>query len=128
MAAPHTRAQCERMKKIAVPLVVLLAFSAFSLWVVATKGYFGFLTLARDEPWGLQVLLDVCIACVLYSTWMVRDARERKLPVAPYLVAMLFLGSIGALAYLVHRGLQAAKKETAGAPEPPAVKVQTMRA
>jgi hypothetical protein len=108
MAAPRARAQRERMKKIAIPLVVLLAFSAFSLWVVATKGYFGFLTLARDEPWGLQVLLDVAISCFLYSTWMVRDARERKLPVAPYLVAMLFLGSIGALAYLVHRGLRAA--------------------
>jgi hypothetical protein len=93
------------MKKIAIPLLVLLAFSAFSLWVVATEGYFGFLTLARDEPWGMQLLLDVAIACFLYSTWMVRDARERGLPVVPYLVAMLFLGSIGALAYLVHRGL-----------------------
>lgn len=95
------------MKKIAIPLLVLVAFSAFSLWVTATEGYVGFLTLARDEPWGLQLLLDVAIACFLYSTWMVRDARERKLPVAPYLVAMLFLGSIGALAYLVHRGLRA---------------------
>ncbi|HUQ01362.1 MAG TPA: hypothetical protein VM261_02650 [Kofleriaceae bacterium] len=103
------------MKKIAIPLVVLLAFSAFSLWVVGTEGYFGFLTLARDEPWGMQVLLDVAIACFLYSTWMVRDAREQKLPVAPYLVAMLFLGSIGALAYLVHRGVRLAGKKTARA-------------
>lgn len=93
------------MKKVAIPLVVLLAFSAFSFWVVATEGYFGFLTLARDEPWGLQVLLDVAIACFLYSIWMVRDAREQKLPVAPYLLMMLFGGSIGALAYLVHRGI-----------------------
>jgi len=86
------------MKKILVPLVALCAFSAFSLWVVATEGYFGFLTLARDEPWGLQVLLDVAIACFLYAIWMVRDARERKLPVAPYLVMMLFGGSLGASA------------------------------
>lgn len=110
------------MKKILVPLVALCAFSAFSLWVVATEGYFGFLTLARDEPWGLQVLLDVAIACFLYSIWMVRDARERKLPVAPYLVMMLFGGSLGALAYLVHRGVRAvAEKKTTGAPETPVV-------
>ncbi|KAB2887442.1 MAG: DUF2834 domain-containing protein [Kofleriaceae bacterium] len=96
------------MKKIAIPLVALVAFSAFSLWVVAAEGYLGFLSLARDEPWGLQLLLDVAIACFLYSIWMVRDARERGLPVAPYLVMMLFGGSIGALAYLVHRGVRAA--------------------
>lgn len=116
------------MKKIAIPLLVLVVFSAFSLWVTAEKGYFGFLTLARDEPWGLQILLDLAIACFLYSMWMVKDARERKLPVAPYLVAMLFLGSIGALAYLVHRGLRApsAEKKTTGAPETPAVKMSSV--
>jgi hypothetical protein len=104
------------MKKLALPLIVLVAFSVFSSWVVVTEGYFGFLRLARDEPWGLQVLLDVAIACALYSTWMVRDARERRLPIAPYLVAMLFLGSIGALAYLVHRGLRAREPREVLAP------------
>jgi hypothetical protein len=82
------------------------------MWVTVTEGYFGFLTLARDEPWGLQVLLDVAIACFLYSMWMIRDARERKLPVAPYLVMMLFGGSLGALAYLVHRGVAATATES----------------
>ena len=106
------------MKHVALPLIVLVAFTAFSLWVTATEGYLGFLILARDEPWGLQVLLDVAIACVLYSTWMVRDARTRDLPVKPYLAAMLFLGSIGALAYLVHRGLRVAADEKKGQSRP----------
>ncbi len=95
------------MKNILLPLTVLLAFTAFSSWVVVERGYFGFLTLARDDAWGLQVLLDLVIACVLYARWMIRDARERGLPSAPYLVLMVFLGSIGALAYLVHRGVAA---------------------
>lgn len=95
------------MKTISLPLLVLVPFTAFSSWVVAQHGYLGFLTLAGREPWGLQVLLDLVIACVLVVQWMVRDARSRGLPSAPYVALTLFLGSIGPLAYLVHRGLRA---------------------
>jgi hypothetical protein len=127
MAAPRRRAQGERMKKIAVPLTILVLFTAVSLWLVAGEHPFGYLMMARDQPWGAQVLLDLVIACSLFLGWMRRDARARGLPVVPYFVATLFLGSIGALAYLVHRGLRA-QKETAGPPEAPAVKMRTVGA
>ena len=95
-------------KNIAVPLTVLLVFTAISLWLVAGESPIGFLTLARDEPCGAQVLLDLVIACSLFVGFMRRDARARGLPFLPYLVLILLMGSIGALAYLVHRGLRAA--------------------
>lgn len=93
------------MKRILLPLAVLIPFAAFSIWLCVTAGYFGFVHLAAREPWALQLLLDVAIACTVCSIWMVRDARARGVIVWPYLVATLFLGSIGVLAYAVMRGL-----------------------
>jgi hypothetical protein len=92
-----------RPKAIAA-LVVLAAFTVFSLWVVAGHGYFGFLSLARDEPWGLQMLLDLVIACSFGIGWMRADARRHGIATWPYVVATIALGSIGLLAYVVRRG------------------------
>jgi hypothetical protein len=97
-------------------LLVLVPFTAYSLVVIARHGYFGFLTLAAREPWGMQLLLDLLIALFLVGGSIRRDARERGIPAAPYLVALPFLGSISALAYLVHRSLKPAK---AAAPPSP---------
>jgi protein-S-isoprenylcysteine O-methyltransferase Ste14 len=83
--------------------VVLLAFSAYTAAVVAGNGYVGFLTLAAREPWGGQMFVDLVIALLLFASWMRADAATEGLPFWPYLVAILFTGSIGALAYLVHR-------------------------
>jgi hypothetical protein len=95
----------DRMKKV-VPLLTLVPFTAFSVVVVARHGYFGFITLSLREPWALQMLLDLTIALFLVSGWMRRDARKHGIPVLPYLVALPLLGSVGALAYLVHRNLK----------------------
>jgi protein-S-isoprenylcysteine O-methyltransferase Ste14 len=90
------------MKKL-LPLLVLVPFTLFSLQVTYQQGYFGFIALAGREPWALQMLLDLVIAFVLVATWIRKDAKERGLPSTPYVVATLLLGSIGALAYFVHR-------------------------
>jgi hypothetical protein len=90
----------------AILVVVLIAFSVFSVVVTVEHGYTGFLTLAGREPWALQMLLDLVIALSLFSSWMKRDARERGLPFVPYVAAIIALGSIGALAYLLHRELK----------------------
>lgn len=124
MAPARAEAQGGRMtKQVAVPLTLLVLFTAVSLWLIAGEHPLGFLMNARDDRWGLQVLLDLVIACSLFVGFMRRDARERGLPFVPYLIAILFLGSIGALAYLVHRGL-AAEKKAAAPPEGAAAKVQ----
>ena len=90
-----------------LPVLVLLPFTVFSLEVVMKEGPLGFLTLAGREPWGMQMLLDLFISIFLVGGWIRRDARERGLPALPYLALLPFVGSIGALAYLVHRGFAA---------------------
>jgi protein-S-isoprenylcysteine O-methyltransferase Ste14 len=85
---------------------VTAAFAAFSIYtaiVVVNHGYTGFLELALTGGWGAQVFIDLCIALILFTIWMVPDAREHAIPAWPYFLAILTTGSVGALAYLVHR-------------------------
>jgi hypothetical protein len=89
--------------------IVLVAFSAYTGVVVAGHGYTGFLVLAVNEPWGGQVFVDLVIALLLFTTWMRADAAQEGLPFWPYFAAILTLGSIGALAYLVHRSASRAR-------------------
>jgi protein-S-isoprenylcysteine O-methyltransferase Ste14 len=99
---------------------VIAAFAAFSIYtaiVVVNHGYTGFLELALTGGWGAQVFIDLCIALILFTLWMVPDARELGIPAWPYFLAILTTGSVGALAYLVHRtakeqSLNPSKKET----------------
>ncbi len=93
-------------RKALVPAIVLTLFVAFSSWVVAQEGYFGFVTLAVTEPWGGQIFLDLCIALVLVSGWLIRDARSRGINPWPYVLTIPLLGSIPPLAYLVVRSLK----------------------
>ncbi len=94
------------MKKL-VPLAVFAAFTAFSVVVIVQHGYFGFITLALEKRWALQMLLDLFIALWLVGGWLRRDARARGIAAWPYLALMPFVGSVAALAYLVHRNLAA---------------------
>ena len=89
--------------------IVLAGFGAFSIWVVATQGYFGFLGLAGREPWGLQMLLDLVIALSVAFGWMRSDARRRGISTWPFLIATIVLGSIGILAYCVRRAAAPAR-------------------
>lgn len=90
--------------KALIAALVLAAFGAYSLWVIAGFGYTGFLTLAAREPWAMQLLLDLVIACVFAAGWMVRDARKHGIVVWPYIVVTVLAGSIGLLAYVIRRG------------------------
>lgn len=85
--------------------LVLAGFGAYSLWVIAGFGYTGFIALAAREPWAMQLLLDLVIACVFAAGWMIRDARKHGLTVWPFVVVTVFAGSIGLLAYVVRRGV-----------------------
>src|SRR5215831_1506486 len=62
-AAPiSARAAPASRRLTAIAAVLLAGFGAFSIWVVATRGYAGFLELAGRERWALQMLLDLVIA------------------------------------------------------------------
>ena len=85
---------------------VFAAFTLYTAIVVMDHGYTGFIELALGGGWGAQVFIDLVIALLLFMTWMLPDARERGIPAAPYAILILGAGSIGALAYLVHRTLK----------------------
>jgi len=104
-AAPAAPASRLRTQAI-LAAVVLVAFTAFSLWVIAGHGYTGFLALAGREPWGMQMLIDLVIACSFGLAWLSNDARKRGIPRWPFVIATVFLGSIGLLDYLVYRALK----------------------
>ncbi len=94
-------------------IAVFAAFSIYTAIVVVNHGYTGFIELALTGGWGAQVFIDLCIALTLFMVWLVPDARERGIPAWPYLVAILTTGSVGALAYLVHRTAKNSRSGTA---------------
>ncbi len=81
----------------------LVGFSAYTVGVMVTHGGpLGFLAHAREQAWGLQLLLDLCLMLTLFGAWLWRDARSNGITPWPF-VALLTLGSPGALVYLVWR-------------------------
>lgn len=92
------------MNRRMLAAVVLVPFFAFSIWVAATQGALGFLTLAGREPWGLQMLLDLCIASVFAVHYVIRDARASGRNPWPFVIGTVAVGSIAPLLYLVTGG------------------------
>jgi hypothetical protein len=113
-AASDARMGSSERRTAWLALVVLVPFLAFSLHLVETQGYLGFLYLAARERWGLQMLLDLVISCSLVLTWLVPDARRRGLASWPWIALTLTLGSIGLLGYLVRRGFSGSGSSAAG--------------
>jgi hypothetical protein len=94
------------MLKTLVLAIVLTAFTALSFYAVEVHGYLGFFEAMASSPAGIAAFVDLVIALSLVIFWMWGDARERGLPFWPYAVLGLFLGSVGPLAYLIHRELR----------------------
>ena len=91
------------MRKV-LPLLAFAVFSTYTLWVALQHGVLGFLTLAGREPWALQLLLDLCVSLCFVAAWVRKDARRFGIPWIPYVVGIVLCGSVGTLAYMVHRG------------------------
>jgi len=83
--------------------VVFVGFVALTVYAVAHHGYFAFFDAFFANAIAVQVFFDLVIALVLFAIWMWRDAKEQGIAPLPYLAAILCLGSIGALAYLLRR-------------------------
>ena len=82
---------------------VLALFGAFSVFVVVSEGYFGFIELALRERWGGQIFIDLCIALSMVLAWLVPDARRRGMRAWPWILGTLLLGSLAPLLYLAVR-------------------------
>lgn len=93
-------------KLIALDLV-LTAFTGLTLWGIHVHGYLGFFEALGSTTAGVVVFVDLVIALTLALLWMQSDARERGLPLLPYAALTLAFGSVGPLAYLIHRELRA---------------------
>ena len=92
-------------------LAVFAAFGAYSLYAMWQVGYLGIWEAGLAGPGSLQVLMDLVIACVLISGWMIGDARARGLAAWPFVLITLAAGSFGPLLYLLYR-----ERVAAGAP------------
>jgi hypothetical protein len=91
------------MRRFLLHLVVLLAFSAYSMIPTWQLGYWGFLDVALAGGWSTQVFVDLAIALTLLSTALGPEARKTGTPLWPYALLIPFLGSIAPLAHIVHR-------------------------
>jgi hypothetical protein len=91
---------------------VLADFVLLTAFAIYREGYFAFVPLARDfalgSPWGAQILADFLLALAVAAGFVVADARRRGIAAWPFVALTLTLGSIGPLAYLIHRERQAA--------------------
>ncbi len=89
--------------KTLVLALVLAAFSALSFYAIEVHGYLGFFETLVSSTAGVVVFTDLVISLTLAMLWMRGDANERGLPLLPYVLLTLALGSVGPLAYLIHR-------------------------
>ena len=89
--------------RTALLFVILLAFGAYSLYVMWDVGYLGIWRAGFADAASLQILLDLVITCLLISSWMIADARARSLNAWPFVGVTLAAGSFGPLLYLLYR-------------------------
>lgn len=94
-------------------IAVFAAFTIYTAIVITNHGVSGLIDVLGQGGWAGQIFVDLCIALGLFIMWMVSDARERGIPALPYAIAILGTGSIGALAYLVHRTVKEAGQQPA---------------
>jgi hypothetical protein len=87
------------MKPVLIAILVL--FAAYTLYAMSEVGYLGIWAAGFAGAGSLQVLLDLVIACLLISSWMVIDARATGRNPWPYVVITVAAGSFGPLLYLL---------------------------
>jgi hypothetical protein len=97
----------------AAAAVHLEEFSALTFHGIQVHGYVGFFEALGSTTAGITVFVDLVIALSLVIFWMWDDARERALPLWPYVALTLAFGSVGPLGYLIHRELRATRAVTA---------------
>jgi drug/metabolite transporter (DMT)-like permease len=81
-------------------IAILIPFTLLTVYAVAQVGYIGLLDYHRHSPAGWQVFTDLVVALILVLTWMIPEARRSGRNPWPWVVATLFLGSIGPLLYM----------------------------
>ena len=100
------------MSATKIALVLIFAgFGAYSSWVMLEHGYLGIWQAGIANPAALQILLDLVIACLLISSWMLKDAKASGRNAWPYVLITIAAGSFGPLLYLLLGGLRKSSAE-----------------
>ena len=101
------------MKKIILPLSVLLAFTAYTAFSMSQAEQslmdFGIELMSSLDT--AQVVIDLYILATLACIWMYQDNKSRNKPfiaIVPYIIITAIFVSIGPLLYLVVKGLSTA--------------------
>jgi hypothetical protein len=102
------------MSKVAVSVVALVVFTAYTVFVAVNHSLFGFFAELTQGGLPLQVFVDLVVAAACFWVAAVPDARSRGITVWPYIVLTPFVGSIALLGYFVHRSL---RQRQDGAPD-----------
>ncbi|TIH11003.1 DUF2834 domain-containing protein [Pseudomonas leptonychotis] len=109
------------MKKLALPLITLLAFSAYTLYVMLQADQsllqFGLQLMSSADT--AQVVIDLYILAALACIWMYQDGRARGKSLT-YLLAFFGLTALfvsaGPLLYLVLKAIDSDRNAAQGAP------------
>lgn len=96
-----------------LPAVVSLAFSVFTAFVVWREGFAPLWQVHLATGWGQQIGIDLVLAIVVGLVLLVPHARRLQVPVVPWCVATVLLGSIGLLGFCAHV-LQAEARSRSG--------------
>ena len=109
------------MKKLALPLITLLAFSAYTLYVMLQADQsllqFGLQLMSSADT--AQVVIDLYILAALACIWMYQDGRARGKSLT-YLLAFFGLTALfvsaGPLLYLVLKAIDSDRNAAQSAP------------
>jgi hypothetical protein len=101
------------MQKLALSLALFIGFTTYSVFVVIEHGPLGWLDVLTGGGWGTQVFLDLGLFVLGFFVLAVPDAKRRGIPVWPYFIVSMLVGSIGMLPYFVHRELRALRQRDA---------------
>ena len=99
------------MKKLALPLITLLAFSTYTLYVMlhAEQSLLQFGLQLMSSADTAQVVIDLYILAALACVWMYHDGRARGKSLGyllPFFVLTAVFVSVGPLLYLTLKALQ----------------------
>ncbi len=84
--------------RLAAAIAAFLAFTAYTVWVMAGNGVMGFVSLAGREPWGLQLLIDLLVMLALFAALgSGKTPGKHGLAVWPWVAATMVMGLMGAL-------------------------------
>ena len=98
-------------------IVTLIPFTLLTVYAVMEVGLDGIVAYQLASSPGVQVLVDLVIACALFLVWMFQDAKKHGRNPWGYLVITLAAGSFGPLLYLALT--PASVWETSEVPESP---------